>query len=1282
MKPSTRLSSAVFQLTPTRTRCDLIIISNDKKEKLATGLLNPFLTHLKTARDQIAKGGYSILLEPETGTDAVWFTKATLERFVRFVSTPEILERVYTIETEILQIEDAIAVQRSNDIGQNAVEDHQGKHPAGCEGSKSTPSANEEKAIVLYQPGAQLPEANESCSLEGNSKVQLLKVLETRKTVLQKEQGMAFARAVAAGFDIEQMGPLVSFANCFGALRLMEACSRFMVLWKSKHETGQWLDIEASDELSSQSDFSAMNSSGIILSATQNKHDDSNHELASEINGKSDPTNHAANPVANSQQEYFQGQFPNLMFPPWAMHAPPGAQQVFPAYPVQGMPYYQAYTGSGLFHQQVHNPMENSPPNFRHQSGHKRQSLDGRDSNTESEAREIERTRSPDDMEAHLERSQNPRKRAGGSKTKQSGVVVIRNVNYITTKEKKSGSESNSYSDSDSDTENEISEAESHDVMHHNSKRSSNGKGSHLKSVDNNIDEVSNFGKDTDDGNWQAFQNCLLRGNDEDAHVKNDSMFAMEKDVKIKRHTNTVSDDPLALGAMDTGEIQDTRTSDIRRISGTTCLRPRGPGDDSQFSRADNDFRRNNDQIDIQFAETNGKKIISRTTHEDFMIGSQHRQINIRNSSDTLAVDNFEGATSKMEREYSHGTNNETFILPFRSMSIDQFERADRSAIDIDSEIPSSHKKFDHEGNRNKLNYEPDDLILMPERGTEKTSIGNNLAVEYEMQLCTGRLREKGEKDVNNVKEGLRKSDKDRRSKVISDSAHKQRAGGPIRKGKSSKMTPLEDARARAERLRSYKADLQKIKKEQEEAAAKRLEALKLERQKRIAAKSSSTAVLSPQPKQFPAKLSPATNRGSRFSDSVPGSSSPLQRSKIRTSLVSTEVLKASKASKSRESRPMVENRLTRSSSSLSETKRESNGVTPDSKASMARIRRLSEPKTISNSPVTLVKPRSVEAVSIRKLSVGPERNKMSAIINLDRSKAATLPELKIKTSKSPATLPSTFCEKAELNASDCNMAHHIDAYDYPIVDKTIVMLEYEKPSLPTLHSSEAKSEVWVQQYDDRYTGEKSNVISELAPKRAPPSPIDGVVRDLRVCQLQKQSAPDEVKTAYSGKELPNNLTAEESYQAPYARVSSLEENCTLQSQYCEAPPARSELVSRIEETVKAHVPDLKTLKLDKDPATSEKTLVKESSKGLRKLLKFGKKNPSSSVDQSVDSDCISLDGTERNDSARSTTSTSEVNMLKNLILQDETSHPGKTSRHFSLFSPFRSKTSEKKQAS
>lgn len=99
MESRTRLDYALFQLTPTRTRCDLVIFAGKSSEKLASGLLEPFLSHLNSARDQISKGGYSVTLQPSA--NAPWFTKAILERFVRFVGTPEVLERFVTLEREI-----------------------------------------------------------------------------------------------------------------------------------------------------------------------------------------------------------------------------------------------------------------------------------------------------------------------------------------------------------------------------------------------------------------------------------------------------------------------------------------------------------------------------------------------------------------------------------------------------------------------------------------------------------------------------------------------------------------------------------------------------------------------------------------------------------------------------------------------------------------------------------------------------------------------------------------------------------------------------------------------------------------------------------------------------------------------------------------------------------------------------------------------------------------------------------------------------------------------------
>ncbi|KAL2469683.1 COP1-interacting protein-related [Abeliophyllum distichum] len=1285
MKPGTRLSSAVFQLTPTRTRCDFIIISNDKKEKIASGLLNPFLAHLKTAQDQNAKGGYTIFLEPEPNNDAAWFTKATLERFVRFVSTPEILERVYTIETQMIQIEEAIAIQNSNDIGRSTVEYHQGKPVGSFGGNESTPVSNEEKAIVLYEPGSQPSEAKGPFSQDGNSKVQLLKVLETRKIALRKEQGMAFARAVAAGFDIDHMAPLLAFAECFGASRLMEACSRFMELWKRKHENGQWLEIEAAEAISTRSDFSEVNASGAMLSSVPNKKNVSNHDMVLENNGKlvsdinADERLPADCPILNGQEKHVQGQFPHLMFPPWAVHAPPGAPPFVQAYPVQGMPYYQTYIGNGPFYHPPHPPMEHSPLNVGHPTGQKTQPIDGRDSNTNSEMWESDRITSQNVME--VSHSREAQKKAGRSVKNQSGMVVIRNINYITSKVKKSDSESSA--DSGTDIENEEFEADGLDVIHKKSLRHSTRKGSHLKSKyeSNLIDEVSDSRKENDDGHWQAFQNCLLRGTDEGAHTSNEGMFAMEKNVKINRRANNVSHDPLALGGRDTVVIQDTRMNGIHKIGGSMSCRPKGCSDEFLLSRGNNDFRGYDDQMNMQFTETNGRRVSSKTMSDDFMIGSRGDQSNFGNSSEPLAVDGFVCAVNKMDRESSSGMADETFI----------------TSESISGEI------------RNQVNYEPDDLNLMPERGTEKRSNGYDPALDYEMQVCIegSTSVEKRKKGVADVKGGLKKSDKDRRSKVTLDSQNKQRTGGPIRKEKSSKINPLEDARASAKQLRSFKADLQKLKKEKEEAELKRLEALKLERQKRIASRGSSTSakssVPSPQTKKLPTKLSPITNRGSKFSDSEPGSSSPLQRSKVRTSVGSSESQKAFKAGKVSEGSQFAGNRLSRSVSSLSEPKRDSNGVTLDSKASMARIRRLSEPKTISSHPVTSMKVRSAEAVSKRKPSVGTERNKISAIINLDKSKAATRPELKIKTEKAPIEIgqnksvvkdilqlngvkPSAFSLNAELNVKDCSIAHQSDVDDNPIIEKTIVMLEYEKPSISSLHSSEGKPRVRDQRLDDHGKGENSDVMSELTAIRVPTLPMDGVDTNSLPKRPQKPSNSNSVMINNKEKDplkFADAITPEKTYQAPYARVSSLEDPCTRNTDYGKAPSASSEMASRVKETAKARVLDVKTLRLDKN---LDSTQVKESSKGFRRLLKFGKKNHSSaSVDYSVKSGGASIDGFDEGAHSRNTASSSEVHTLKNLISQEETPTVGnasqKSSRHFSLL-PFWSKSSEKKLAS
>ncbi|KAM3326789.1 COP1-interacting protein 7 [Capsicum chacoense] len=1255
MKSSTRLDSVVFQLTPTRTRCDLFIIANDKKEKIASGLLTPFLAHLKTAQDQIAKGGYSILLEPDANVDDSWFTKGTVERFVRFVSTPEILERVYTIESEILQIEEAISLQGNNDSGQGPVEYKEAKPAGNFTGTKSTADVNEEKAIVLYKPGEHQPQTD---SQGENSRVQLLKVLETRKSVLQKEQGMAFARAVAAGFDIDRMKPMISFSKSFGASRLRDACVRFMELWKKKHENGQWVEIEAAEAMANQLDIAAMNASGILLSNITNKQFDSNSEMAS-VDGNSGERPQLDQQSPNGQQQY---QFLHPMYPPWAMHSPSSTVPAFQGYPMQGVPYYPAYPGNGHLYQPPYPGMEDSRTGVSPPSRKKRQSSDRRESNSDSE----------EDEEIDGEGSHSQRKKGGRSRKNLSGKVVIRNINYITSKAKNSSdSESEAASGSENDADSEDLEGNGHNLVKKETSRSSKTRRSRTKLQD----DGAVCEKEADGGHWLAFQNCLLKGNAEQNHADKDGMFAMEKDAR-RRPKNIVTNDPLAVGAQDDIEMKD-RLSDMH-IGAKMSRTSRGSNGEVLFSSRGYDNGQGlGDQMDMHFTETNGRKLMPRAANDEFMLNGRGNQSGLRNSLDPLAVNAYEHA-NKLDKASSHDMTDESFVVPFRSMSLDGIGSDGRTTIDMDSELPSAHQKSEN-GTAGIMSYEPNVLSLMPERGTEKSSGVYDPALDYEMQVCNEGSASKDKRKngvTSDVKEGSKKSEKDRRSKATVDASDKKRSGGPIRKGKMSKSSPLDDARARAERIRSFKADIQKMKKEKEEADQKRIEALKMERQKRITSRGGSSSVHSPAPtaqtRKLPAKNPPGTFRGSKFSDSEPGSSSPLQRTKIRASLGSSNVQKGSRASKSNDGSKLEGNKLSRSASSLSEPKKE-NGVTPDSKASMERLRRLSEPKAISSKPGTLrkarsaeimskPKARSAEAVSKTKRSDVPESKKISAIIDLDKKKAATLPELKIRATKESSKFPPDQPTAEHIANEKINMpsvaSKGIESYkndlDENIIEKTVVMLEKEKPYL-SVHNTSSKNLV-VEERNNIDTVEKTDYAST----RDPPSPFEGFIRAPVSNRLQELSNAHETGTSYADDTPKFANIGSTAYRAPYARVSSIEDPCTRNLDFVKAPLSSSDTGSTVKEIAKAHAPDIHTVRVDDNPEAAERTQAKESPKGLKRLLRFGKKNHNSA---GAESNGASMNSIRQDDNTTKASVPSEVFTLKNLISQDETPTAGNVSQ-------------------
>ncbi|XP_076885755.1 uncharacterized protein LOC143535361 [Bidens hawaiensis] len=219
MEFDTPLDYAAFQLSPKHSRCELFVSSNGNTEKLASGLVKPFVTHLKVVEEQVASSVQSIKLEVDKRKNVdSWFTKGTLERFVRFVSTPEIVELVITLDAEMSQLE---AARR------------------------------------LYSQGS----SESNIGIADATKKELLRAIDVRLTAVKQDFDTACARAASAGFNHETVTDLQLFAERFGAARLNEACCKYLSLYERwpelfKHSSKSSFGDQAAIRCSYSSDMS------------------------------------------------------------------------------------------------------------------------------------------------------------------------------------------------------------------------------------------------------------------------------------------------------------------------------------------------------------------------------------------------------------------------------------------------------------------------------------------------------------------------------------------------------------------------------------------------------------------------------------------------------------------------------------------------------------------------------------------------------------------------------------------------------------------------------------------------------------------------------------------------------------------------------------------------------------------------------------------------------------------------------------------------------------------
>jgi hypothetical protein len=472
-------------------------------------------------------------------------------------------------------------------------------------------------------------------------------------------------------------------------------------------------------------------------------------------------------------------------FPPWAMHPP---------YAMQGMPFYPGVN-------QYYPPYPPMDDHRYHHSGRKssrKHSSDSKDlEDVESEHSSSERGSS------HGRKSHRKGKRSG---RKKPSVVVIKNVNVASKKHGSSESESQSGSDSGS----EVSD-DSHSKSREGNHKSSNskkkeGRKTAFDSGDEYCKDETSNSVDADQDNWNAFQSFLLRA-EEKTRSNDADLFAGEKEPQSMRKKNVSTADPILLAERTSGGIHERNTLGFDSANGRTRTVRIVSNDELLMSGEGRGYT----DREIKEIEAGGGRY-RRGTGEDFIIYGRESQAGRSTLLDPLSEARYK--SPNQQDKNGSCVADESFMIPLRSGLQDNFGAESRTTIDIDVELPTSIQKKSDEKSESQLFYEPDELL--PERGTEDRPFGYDPAIDYEndMLLQTAvKTEDKNAEDASPAIDDVKKSEKGK-LRNTKDGSDKKRKDALLRR-LSAPRTPLNDAQKRAQNLRAYKADLQKLKKEQ-----------------------------------------------------------------------------------------------------------------------------------------------------------------------------------------------------------------------------------------------------------------------------------------------------------------------------------------------------------------------------------------------------------------------------------------------------------------------------------
>ncbi|RZB63500.1 COP1-interacting protein 7 isoform B [Glycine soja] len=820
-----------------------------------------------------------------------WGGGGVFYRFVRFVSTPAILERFVSLENEILQIRSSF---QANAFSMSVATPDEG----------SVPQAN--GITRRLSDSTKLNDVLEGVdNKEENSKVSLHRLLESRIALLRKEQAMAYTRGLVAGFEIDSIDDLIYFANAFGAARLSEACMNFKELWKKKHADDLWIKEVAAMQSSLPPALSLSGSSGIILANDITTHNSSRDSIASgDENVSLETLNSALNkkedvnlPTADHKLSHTA----NVNMPmPWPYNVPPYM------YNLQNpqMPSYQGYPMTNmqsvppyLVPNMQWSPdlgVNQKPSETKRDKSHKKRAEEYQDQQTESSDPDSG-SESDSDKQNHSSHSSKDDLKRKKHRRKSSRTVVIRNINYITPKRRNNegGVSDESLEDDDGIDEETIKQKvgvalESLQKVHKVEKRAKGKKAAAWHNVTKssdateedltyNLSDASEGGKKND--NWDAFQNLLKidegTGTDgpermqsidiQDEHfvlrsselrMPNGASSSPNLDFKEVLKNPKVPNDCFIVSQRDGGNEGGSKLDEYVDNCGPVTKSRDNIGEEMLLSHRSKEPGRNELGDPLSTFAADSLQTKGRAADDWFIVDNLEK---MRSPDPTIVPAVFDGDytssvndRSQSEKRSERTLIDDSFMIQGQLVDNDLSDSQWKTDLSMVADLTAANKlesdaAASNEKHALSKNQEPSDLFVVLQRDSGLDSVEASRTMDYEIDFSFSETNRRSSMDDSHAKvndnlpvspvktnvrksqvSGTRSSGKDEKSKVLRDY--------------SGKSKPEIMSRARKPAL-PKKPIVQKSKREQEDEIRQKMEELRNERQRRIAERTASSGI-------------------------------------------------------------------------------------------------------------------------------------------------------------------------------------------------------------------------------------------------------------------------------------------------------------------------------------------------------------------------------------------------------------------------------------------------------